>query len=126
MEKGSAEVRHANMRRNGATAEEAEYLLTRRVELNAFISEEFVAFIERKLTQHGVKKIIPTKADLVATYRAFAQGREAEKIIKRELKKLNGGSKVTVPHDLQEKVRDYLQQHPEARWDAAVAALVGM
>ena len=77
--------------KNGATAEEAEYLLTRRVELNAFTSEEFIAFVERKLTEHGVKKIVPTKAVLADTYRTFAQGREVEKIIKRELKKLDGG-----------------------------------
>lgn len=123
-EKSDPAVRRANMLRNDATPEEVEYLLTRRVELNALSSEEFVAFLERKLTEHGVKKIVPTKADLAATYRAFAQGREAEKVIRRELKKLNGGSKVMVPRDLQEQVRDYLQQHPEERWDAAVAAIV--
>ena len=123
-EKAGPEVRRANMLRNGATPEEAEYLLTRRVELNAFTSEEFVAFIERKLTEHGVKKIVPTKAILTDTYRTFAQGREAEKIIKRELKKLNGSSRIIVPPNLKERVEDYLRQHPVQRWDVAVAAIV--
>ena len=97
---------------------------TRRVELNALTSDEFVDFIERKLTEHGVKKIVPTKAVLAETYRTFVQGREIEKIIKREMRKLNGGPKVAVPDDLPKQVRDYLDQHPDKRWDAAVAAIV--
>ena len=123
-ERAGPEKRRANMLRNGATREEAEYLLTRRVELNAFTSEEFIAFIERKLTEHGVKKVVPTKAILADTYRTLAQGREAEKIIKRELKKLDGSARIVVPPNLKERVDDYLQQHRAERWDAAIAAIV--
>jgi hypothetical protein len=39
---------------------------------------------------------VPNKAVLSSTYRMLAQG-EAEKIIKRELRKLNGGRSVQVP-----------------------------
>lgn len=123
-ERASADKRRANMLRNGATVEEAEYLLTRRVELNAFKSEEFIAFIERKLTEHGVKKIVPGKTILTNTYRTFAQGREAEKIIRRELKKLNGSVRITVPPNLMEQVQEYLIRNPTKRWDQAIAALV--
>ena len=122
--KASPEKRYANMRKNGATHDEADYLLTRRVELNAFTSEELVEFIERKLTEHNVKKIVPSKTDLAATYRTMSRGREVEKLIKRELKKLDSTSPITVPRDLKEQVEDYLEQHPEKRWDAAVAAIV--
>ena len=111
------------MRKNGATAEEAEYLLDRRVELNALTSEQFIAFVERKLIEHGVKKIIPTKAILAETYRTFARGRDVEKFFKRELRKLDS-AKVTVPADLPRQVEAYLRQHPTERWDAAVAAIV--
>jgi len=112
------------MRANGATEEEANYLLSRRVELNALTSDEFVDFIERKLTDHGVKKIIPTKTVLADTYRNFVLGRDVEKILKRELRKLEAGPKVKVPADLLDQVRRYLGEHPEQRWDAAVAAVV--
>ena len=122
-ERGSSEKRFANMRKNGATVEEAEYLLNRRVELNALTSEQFIAFVERKLTEHGVRKIIPTKAILAETYRTFARGRDVEKFFKRELRKLDG-AKVTVPADLPQQVEAYLRQHPTERWDAAVAAIV--
>jgi hypothetical protein len=64
---------------NGATVE--EYLLERRVELNALTSEQFIALVERKLTEHGVKKIIPTKAVLAETYRTFARGRRRREVL---------------------------------------------
>ncbi len=120
-ERGSDDKRFANMRANGATVAEARYLLTRRVELNAFTSEEFVTLIERKLTDHGVKKIIPAKPVLAETFRRFVHGRTVEKILKRELRKLKGGPKIIVPTDLPQRVRQYLDQHPAELWDAAVA-----
>jgi hypothetical protein len=123
-ERASDEKRYANMRGNGATHREANYLLHRRVELNALTSDQFVAFIERKLTEHGVKKIVPTKAILTDTYRTMVRGRDVEKLLKRELKKLDAGPKVIVPPDLKERVEDYLLDHPAQRWDAAVAAIV--
>src|SRR4051794_27188592 len=43
----------------GATREEVETLLTHRVELNAFASDELVQWIEGKLDGHGVRKVIP-------------------------------------------------------------------
>jgi hypothetical protein len=116
--------RRANLQRNGATPEEIEFLRTRRVELNAMTSAQLLAFIQRKLTEHRVKKIVPTKADLAEAYRTFAHGREAEKVIKRELAKLSGAS-VAVPHDLKAQVEDYLRRHPTTRWDEAVAAICG-
>ena len=39
----------ANLRKNGATLEEIDFLMSQRVELNAFASDELVTFIERKL-----------------------------------------------------------------------------
>ena len=57
-----------NLRTNGASEEEVEFLCGafhwpyyrgRRVELNAFASDQLVAWIEQKLRATGVKKIIP-------------------------------------------------------------------
>ena len=124
-DRGSEEKKRANLRANGATPEEIEILLKQRVELNAMTSRQFVAFLERKLIENGIRKIIPAKSDLATAYRAFAQGREVEKIIKRALRKLNG-SATPVPADLKAKVEHYLRQHPAARWDEAVAAIASM
>ena len=48
-----------NLMDNGATPEEIEFLLSERVELNAFASDEFIEWIEGMLREHGVQKIIP-------------------------------------------------------------------
>ena len=41
----------------------------KRVELNAFASDEFVAFIERKLDEHRIGKVIPDEETLRGAYR---------------------------------------------------------
>jgi hypothetical protein len=122
-DKGSEASRRWNLSQNGATPEEIEFLLRERVELNALPSDQLVAFIERKLQQHGVKKIIPKRDTLDEAYRLFVRNRETAKIVERELKKLNGAT-IKPPSDLNTRVRKYLDQHPAARWDEAVAAIL--
>ena len=78
-DKGDEDTRRANLEKNSAKPAEIEFLLRRRVELNAMTSRQFVAFVERKLTANGVRKIVPTNADLIASYQVFARestGRE--------------------------------------------------
>jgi hypothetical protein len=83
--KGDKEVMMDNMRENGASETEIEFMFrdfdrlrsTRRVELNAMTSPQFIAFIERKLKQAGIKKIVPDKKELGDAYRSFVRGREA-------------------------------------------------
>jgi hypothetical protein len=122
-DRGSEGARRANLFQNGATPREVEFLLQRRVELNAMTSRQLVAFIERKLEQHGIGKVVPNPDELAAAYRLFMNGREAEAIIRRELNKLNGGAAVQVPCDLNTRVTDYLKRHPTERWDQAVAVI---
>jgi hypothetical protein len=129
--KGDKDALIANLRQNGASEAEIDFMFrdfdrlrsTRRVELNAMTSPQFIAFIERKLKEIGVKKIVPDKTELGNAYRLFARGREAERIYKPVLKKLDG-FKVTVPRDLETRVHAYLKKNPAQRWDAAVAAIV--
>lgn len=121
-DKGDRDRRAWNLRDNGATGAEVKYLLDNRVELNAMTSDQLVAFVERKLKRHGVTKIVPGKDDLAEAHRLFDRSIAAEKIIRRELKKVN--SDAPVPRNIEKQVRDYLAQHPEARWDAALQRLV--
>jgi len=122
-DKGDEDTRSANLEKNGAKPAEIEFLLRRRVELNAMTSRQFVAFVEGKLIANGIRKIVPTNADLIAAYQAFARDQQVEMIVRRELAKLDG-VKVFVPRDLRAQVEDYLRQQPAARWDKAVAAIV--
>ena len=57
---------------NGATPEEAEFLLERRVELNAMPSDVFITWLEAKLKKHGIKKIVPDANMLANTLAAHA------------------------------------------------------
>jgi hypothetical protein len=54
----------------GATEEEIDFLLSgQRIELNAFASDEFVSFIEEKLREHKIGKVIPKIDMLRKAYR---------------------------------------------------------
>jgi len=130
--RGKKERMIENMRENGATEAEIEFMFrdftrerpfTRRIELNAMTSPQFVSYLERKLKAAGMKKIVPEKVLLSETYRMYTRGCEAERIIKPQLKKLESLA-VPVPRDLEKRVRAYLKKHPAARWDAAVDAIV--
>ena len=48
-DRGNEYQRRANMIANGATPKEAEFLLERRVELNAMPSDVFIKWLEAKL-----------------------------------------------------------------------------
>ena len=120
-DKGSEDARFKNLKRNGATDEEANFLLKKRVELNALHTDELIDFVERKLTALGVRKLVPVRSTLDDAYRMFKRGERIQQLIDAELAKPND---VRVPKDLARRVRAYLQEHPEVPWDAAVARIV--
>jgi hypothetical protein len=122
-DKGDEESRRCNLRYNGATEEEAEILLHRRIELNALASDELVRFIEHKLEQVGIRKIVPGKDTLAEAYRTFARGERIREIIDEALEGLDDED-IEIPHDLEERVRKHLMEHPEVRWDHAVSAIL--
>ena len=121
-DRGEPEVRRRNMRLNGASAEEAEFLLDRRVELNALRSDELVAFVERKLQANAVHKLVPSQDTLADAYCMFTRGVEIRQLVQQELAKPDGSA---APADLEQRVRAYLLKHPEVSWDYAVAVIAG-
>jgi hypothetical protein len=118
-DRDSRESIRQNLRGNGATPDEIEFLLEQRVELNAFPSDELVAFIRRKLDGCGIKKIVPPNGRLTETYKLLVRGAEIEEsirtVVKRERK-----IPIDIPADLQEQVREHLTTHPEDPWEIAV------
>ena len=59
-----------NLARNGATQEEIAFLAGgQRVELNAMTAAQLVAWIEEKLAEHSIKKVIPGSKVLAQAYR---------------------------------------------------------
>jgi hypothetical protein len=120
-DRGSVSARRWNLRENGATEEEIEFLLRQRVELNALTSDQLVTWIEQKLAEHGIRKIVPKKEMLDRQYRARVRGHEIERAI---AKMEANTSKIKVPRDLAKQVAAFLKKHPYASWDSAIAAIV--
>jgi hypothetical protein len=117
-DKGSVEKRRRNLRENGATREEIEFLLTQRVELNAMPSDRLIAFIENKLEAHGVEKIVPDKKELAEAFRRFKRGERIKKIVEAELKIKDEVEQV--PDNLEDAVAEILAEHRKLRWIDAV------
>jgi hypothetical protein len=122
-DRGSDAAKRRNLALNGATREEVEFLLRRRVELNALPSDQLVAFIERQLTERGIQKIVPNADLLRDAYQLYAKSKRVEEIVAKAISEIDDGD-IAAPADLASRVAAHLQQHPELRWDEAVAAIV--
>ena len=107
------------LRNNDATEEEIDLLLTERVEINAMGSAELVQFIEDKLEDNGIEKVIPDRKLLEESYREFDRGVRLKKVFE-EAEKTFDDSSTEVPTDLDQKVREVLEEHDDLRWDDAV------
>jgi len=128
--KGHQQMLENNLRTNGASEEEIAFMFrdfdrlrsTRRVELNAMTSPQFVAFVERKLCENAVAKLVPDQDLLASAYLGFQRGWR----LRRAVAKLDAidMTNVKVPADLEKRVRKVLKKSPSMRWDAAVEAIV--
>jgi hypothetical protein len=119
----------ANLRRNGATPAEIDFILGgERVELNAFTSPDFLAFIKGGLKRHGVKKVVPAGDVLAAAFaRAFVRARIRAAIpeLTEEANRLLAADNGGVPEDLVRRVTDMLKkkEYRDESWDRIIARL---
>ncbi len=112
-----------NLEENGATDTEIEFLLDQRVELNAFASDEFVAWVEGKLEEHGVSKVVPDTDDLADAYRRMAEQAAVQQQIDNVLEDRKA-EEAEIPDDLADQVKKYLNENPKISWDEAVKDIV--
>jgi hypothetical protein len=126
--KGHRYMLENNLRTNGASEAEIAFMFrdfdrlrsTRRVELNAMTSPQFVAYIERKLKENGVAKIVPDRSLLTDVYIGMERGRRLAEELLDEIDMED----CKPPKNLEQRVRKMLKKSPSMRWDAAVEAIV--
>ena len=115
----SPEVARANLQENGASAAEIEFLLEKRVELNAFASDELIAWLEGKLLEHSVAKVIPDAAVLADAYARMRRQALVQEQVNTTLATLASHSE-SPPARLAARIAKRLKATPMLRWDAVV------
>ena len=92
-----------------------------RVELNAMASDQLIELIERKLEEHGVRKVVPDKDLLGDAYQAFHRSKQLQDIFEEAESEFEETEcDIDVPDDLEFQVCEILKQHDGLRWDDAV------
>jgi hypothetical protein len=110
------------LKKCGATDEEIEFLSQgERVELNAMDSAQFIDWLERKLGEHGVSKVIPNKDTLEATYKLARLIRTANEAI-LELQENWKEDEISIPEDLENQVATLLTDS-DLSWENAITKL---
>jgi hypothetical protein len=109
----------------GMTEAEIAYLRNHRVELNAFASDALVEFVESKLEEHGIEKIVPDTDTLADAYRRAVHVEHLERAIDSATKVARKAAKdVRIPKGLKRKIDATLRNSPELSWDAAIREIV--
>ena len=123
--KASSDSIGKNLARNGATRAEVRFIAEdhNRVELNAFTSRRFVVFLETKLAEQRVQKVIPDDETLQKAHRRSVQ----LAYIQEHFEVLRGESERFADFqdagELREKVKRILAADPTIPWDSAVVQL---
>jgi hypothetical protein len=123
-----------NLRENGATAEEIAFLcdtrstwrqyIGRRVELNAFTSGDFIAWIESKLQQLGIMKLAPDAATLERVYRRAVANVMVQHRVEEVVRQARAEAEhLKAPKSLESLVKARLKAEPALPWDRAIADL---
>jgi hypothetical protein len=119
------QARSATLERHGATAAEIAFLADRRVELNAMTSRQFVNFVEQKLIENGVTKVIPDAEVVYAHARRLIEQKLGEEAIdKIRVKLAQEAASTVLPEDLCEQLNAEIERNPSRSWDAALANLI--
>jgi hypothetical protein len=119
----------AQLRGNGATEDEIEFLSQRqRIELNAFTSDQFVEWLTGKLDdlqrQGIIRKVLPDTDTLEKVYRAHvARAYFEERVGELADQAWEEAAKAPVPDDLIDRVRQSLTKAPMTPWYNAVRYL---
>jgi hypothetical protein len=113
------------LEQHGATPEEIEFLRTQRSELNMLSGRRFLAFLERKLAAHGVKKYLPESDETLRLHlQRYREWQLAKELLSQHRSALSAAAAaMPIPSDLRSEVIRLIAKHPQWPWDQAVTAL---
>jgi DNA topoisomerase VI subunit B len=113
----------ATLRRHGATEAEIDVLAYgERVELNALASNDLVTLIERKLAEHGIRKVIPDDDTLADAYRRMHKQAVIQDKVDDLIQELDE-SEVKVPANLRRRIERAIKADPSQSWDSIMREL---
>jgi len=103
-----------------------DFLDGQRVELNAMTSRQLVDFIERKLKQHGIGKVIPDNDTLVEAYEMFVKSNRLQAAFEEMKEELENDDDdpIEVPKDLATQVEKLSKKYPDITWHRAVELVI--
>jgi len=125
-----------NLEENGATPEEIAFLSGeqvawsstyngKRVELNAFTSDQFVEWLESKLQQLGIEKVLPNPEILEKAYRRLTVILRYQEIIDRACNEVSDHAAVVkIPSSLRKQLAKRIKADRTQSWDQALASLL--
>ena len=115
-------ARIPTLRRHGATEPEIAFLSSRRVELNAMTSRQFIDFVEAKFAEHGVRKVLPEAAVIEEHARRLIEQRLARDALAEMREELASEAAVyPLPEDLVAWMQGNLDEYPSLAWDTVLA-----
>jgi hypothetical protein len=120
-------VTDARLCQAGVGQDAIEFLRDQKVELNAMTSRQLVDFVEAKLQQHGIKKVVPDRETLAKTFKMFAASdrlAEAFDDMKKNLEDEGEAPPVEVPDGLEATVKAKLEEKPDITWHHALRLIV--
>ena len=119
---GDWSARAATLAAHGASVAEINFLRHRRVELNAMPADVFVQFLERKLMEHGICKVVPGNDVLEQHARHVLTRALTNKALDTISAKAEAdAAEIALPSELRKQVVAALRRQPDIPWDLAVA-----
>ena len=93
-------------------------------ELNAFPSDQLISWLEGKLDQHGVAKVIPDEDVLAGAYRRMHREAVVQERIDEVVAELGDDEDLVVPANLKDLIRAKLADARELSWDQILRTIV--
>jgi hypothetical protein len=100
-----------------------EWLLTKRIELNAMTTPEFIAWLDRKMAEHDEGKVLPPDEIIKARIRERLQKTVRDRIVAQILRKSGAEARVAkaigrikLPEIDSDDLVDWYEEHEASHW----------